>query len=338
VCRNKLAFNYSNHFYKNLLPIVRRQMNPGLDYDAEIDAITRGHIAESTRSNYERRIRRLTEWVSRKYPDLIIDGKIDLNQFSLRIFQEFLIDLPPVKRTKKSPGFQTLNAYRAAVHHAYREADIVSPINAERIKMHFRGLKKRHQQEKESGVRDIKEGKDPLPFELYFWLAEQFIREGQCFALAYMVLSWNLMSRTNNISKIKVSHLSWKDDALGIYFAIEKGDQTGDALPKDARNLYANSSHPQICPILALALYFAFDRDFDGDDGSLFPGGFQNARFGKIMKRILCSNDGLRICSSYGYNPDDFGSHSLRKGAGTFATSGSTIGASIVSLHQNFRG
>jgi hypothetical protein len=85
---------------------------------------------------------------------------------------------------------------------------------------------------------------------------------------------------------------------------------------------------------LALALYFAFDRDADVEDGSLFPGGFQNARSGKIMKRILCSNEGLRICSSYGYNPDDFGSHSLRKGAGTFATSGSTIGASIVSLHH----
>jgi hypothetical protein len=44
------------------------------------------------------------------------------------------------------------------------------------------------------------------------------------------------------------------------------------------------------------------------------------------MKRILSSIEGLRICSSYGYNPDDFVSHSLRKGAGTFATSGSTIG------------
>jgi hypothetical protein len=85
-------------------------MNRSLDYDAEIDAITRGHIAESTRNNFERRIRRLTEWISRKYPDLIVGGEIDLHRFTLRIFQEFLIDLPPVKRTKKSPGFQTLKA------------------------------------------------------------------------------------------------------------------------------------------------------------------------------------------------------------------------------------
>ena len=69
-----------------------------------------------------------------------------------------------------------------------------------------------------------------------------------------MVLCWNLMCPSCNVVSLCYSHLGWKDDALGIYFAHMKIDQFGER-PKEARHIYANPLMPEICPISALGLY-----------------------------------------------------------------------------------
>ena len=68
----------------------------------------------------------------------------------------------------------------------------------------------------------MKEGKEPLPTNLYIALAEEFWRMGNFFALCYLTLSWNLCCRMNNIEGIKLSHIQWHEDALQIMFGITK--------------------------------------------------------------------------------------------------------------------
>jgi hypothetical protein len=87
-----------------------------------------------------------------------------------------------------------------------------------------------------------------------------------------MVLSWNLMCRSDSTGNIMLPHISWADDALLVKFARQKNDQTGEALSND-KHIYANVDNPTVCPILHLALLiFSFYRGDRLKDHVLFPG------------------------------------------------------------------
>ncbi len=64
----------------------------------------------------------------------------------------------------------------------------------------------------------------------------------------------------------------------------------------------------------------------------LFPGPCQEARFSDILSRVLEKHkDELR---DLGYSPADIGVHSIRKGAGTYASSGTTAAPSSVVVNN----
>ena len=70
-----------------------------------------------------------------------------------------------------------------------------------------------------------------------------------------MITYWNLMCRSANAFTIKHSHMEWKRDSLGVFFAQMKNDQGGER-PKDARHVYPNPLMPEICPLLSLGIYW----------------------------------------------------------------------------------
>jgi hypothetical protein len=121
---------------------------------------------------------------------------------------------------------------------------------------------------------------------------------------------------------------------MSILYGKTKTDQAGEN-SREARSVYANPFNPSICPIVALALYLMDNSDLrtsaDNDHG-LFPGGHQASRFSKHMKEILSSDSGTQLLNQLGLNLDDIGTHSIRKGVGTYACSGSTSGPGIVSV------
>ena len=60
----------------------------------------------------------------------------------------------------------------------------------------------------------------------------------------------------------------------------------------------------------------------------------QSDRFRRIMQRqAFCTEEGRRVMQRHGLIPDDIGTHSWRKGATTYATSGTTASPSIVAVH-----
>jgi hypothetical protein len=132
------------------------------------------------------------------------------------------------------------------------------------------------------------EGKDPLSFSLYCKLAEYFLKPKDLFAHLYLILSWNLMCRTNNTSRINLSHIKWTNNSLQFYFGMMKNDQEGDTL-KDARHVYANFTNPVICPVLALGMYLLVEHSIflSRNDSNLFPGSRQASRFSKSLSRAL---------------------------------------------------
>ncbi|KAK1928348.1 hypothetical protein P3T76_016178 [Phytophthora citrophthora] len=186
------------------------------------------------------------------------------------------------------------------------------------------------------GHGHIKVGKDPMSFGLYKQVAMAMLQNTSremIFARTFMILSWNLMSRAANTVSICYGHLEWCDDALCVYFAHMKNDQRGTR-PRDPRHVYANPISPEICPILALDTIFYTGifwatYGFDSSDVHLFPGNDEYERFRKVLKGSEVAPELERR----GNTADDIGTHSMRKGASTYCSSGSTACPPSVAVH-----
>lgn len=131
------------------------------------------------------------------------------------------------------------------------------------------------------------------------------------------------MCRISNTVNICLSHMHWFEDALAIRFAHQKNDQFGER-NRDPRHIYANPLKPETCTILSLGIYFlcfTYDPRFP----QLFNGCNQYERYSKFLQRFISKPDVTAKFQQLGVDPSNIGTHSLRKGAATFVTSGSTI-------------
>lgn len=170
-------------------------------------------------------------------------------------------------------------------------------------------------------------GKRPLGYSLYSALcfrSRQLLVGG--FAHLCLVLSWNLMCRSRSTQTIRLDHLSFEEDALGVVFYKSKTDQ-GGMKRRDPKHIYANPMEPTTCVMLALAVCLSCNPTLV--NGFLFPGSNQRDRFGKTLQRLVgvINDSGGEMISI-----NEIGTHSIRKGAAPFACSGSTSGPSIVSV------
>ena len=231
-------------------------------------------------------------------------------------------------------SYSGLCGYRSAIRFLYTEADKEFPKEMEiamQKHFNFKGLKRRDAKERANSTRKIKEGKEPLPFELYKWLGRYFLRDVDAFSHCYLTMAWNLCCRTVNCEGIMIEHLSWTSDSLTVHFAITKTDQEGEQ-SRIPRHVYANPLCPEICPILALGWYLASIGNSFTSKSQLFPGSSQSERFSKSLKQALRSDEGREEMDKYGLKIDEIGVHSLRKRVPTHITCGSTTGPSIVAI------
>ena len=99
------------------------------------------------------------------------------------------------------------------------------------------------------------------------------------------------MARSINTANISLRHMDWNGDALHIYICQAKNDQEGEKsdFPK---HVFANPVMPEICPILAIGIYFLVIR-FEPNQSKLFEGSNQADRFRQILQR-LCALDAVR--------------------------------------------
>lgn len=141
------------------------------------------------------------------------------------------------------------------------------------------------------------------------------------FAHCFLLMTWNLACRVNNTSHIKMNDIAWREfDCLTITFAHSKTDQTGEE-SKYPRHIFANPVDPIVCPVLSLAFYMTacFESVSATDSCLLFPGGQQESRFSRILKNIL--NEHKAEVNAFGFEVDEIGTHSIRKGASSYLTS-----------------
>lgn len=293
--------------------------------EERVNSIKKNNLASQTKNSYNRAERKLKQWLFSKHPEIFIDDEINLELFTPDHFHQYLVSLKT--RDGRDPGVQVYNGARSALKNMYRKKEMPLP---ERFvipnEIFFRGLKRKHAKEKQDGERKLHEGKSAMPFKLYERLCKEMLKSGNAFAHLYLILSWNLMCRTDNTSSIVMPHLNWENDCLVVFFGKMKNDQEGETL-RDGRHVYANPMNPSVCPILALSIYLMTIPC----GPRLFPGSRQASRFSKQMQRYLKKNPSLFTDTGI-LSPDEIGTHSCRKGSPTFCLSGCTGGPDIASV------
>jgi hypothetical protein len=119
-------------------------------------------------------------------------------------------------------------------------------------------------------------------------------------------------------------------DALRIDFGITKTNQSGDK--PETRLLLTNLALPFICPVTNLALYLATLSGNAKDNELLFEGGQQASHFQKTLRSAIESEELKCTMQTLGLLPEDYGAHSIRKGAGTYLSNGGTCGPTYTSI------
>jgi hypothetical protein len=325
--------------------------------DAEVERVRMGTTAANTRKQYERAIIKMILWFASNSPDLINDwtsrgteatsltataiqqqlretpfvSPLNLDMLNARHFERYVVSSSRADGHAYSKS--TYDNMRSSLVYLYqRSGRQMSAEFSQELTRFYKGLNRRVSLDDQNSNDRLTSGKEPLQFWMYEMICTAMLQEGtkDCvFAHLFLTFTWNLICRAGNASSIRFAHMTWREDALAIYFAHMKNDQEGER-PRDARHIYANPITPSVCPLLSLGIYLV-TLGFD-QSGRLFPGGYQYDRYGKILRKIL-ERDQLRAALKRGgLAPTDIGSHSARKGAATFVSSCTTAGPSTAAV------
>jgi hypothetical protein len=92
------------------------------------------------------------------------------------------------------------------------------------------------------GLFSSKEGKSYLLFSAYKGLALEAAKDPRnAFAHYCLLLSWNLMARSQTTSGLLWKNVGWQEDCLTIYYDTSKSNQTGDnSVPRHTDSCLGN--------------------------------------------------------------------------------------------------
>lgn len=315
-------------------------------FAAEYEALSREHIEDGTRQSYNNSQNKMIEWWSRQpeFAHLVENGKVkDLANFPVSAFFKFLMnqvdaDLSVANNRRMLIGKSGLGNYRKAFSNLYAESNppvFQSQAMIRQISQKMKSLRKRHTKDARCSLRKAKEGEEDVPFGLLLGFAKIFLEEGMFWEHAYCMLCWELMARSDNVGDLTVDHMQFINDSLHVLFSGDKMHTTGDGQScKEPKHCYANVTDVTKCLFVALGLYLLSSPQVGCQSKELFPGAqkTQKARFRTRLNEALQHPRIKGLLERYGLAPEDIGSHSFRKGAGTYCSSGCTGGPSIISV------
>ena len=329
-----VLFLYRRNSRGGEVPEQYRLLHPELKRD--LDAVARPTPQETSSTNkkkqkainrFQKRLRIVClNHLLKASPDY---HPINLQSLEPKVFLEHLLCLTDT--IVKKEYLKSYGGHRSGLTMLFLDCRVTRSEEFQQVLSRLmKGLKNTSAQERGlQGVR-LTEGKEPLPFVVYCAICRWLLEKGDSasiFAHCFLTLTWNLICRSKNTTLVQREHISWEGDAAGIQFAHSKTDIGGDESPH-IRHIYANPLKPFICPILSLARYLIL---FPGrDTGPLFHGSAQYDRFRTILNNIVQEHrdEILRM----GIHPDDIGVHSIRKGAATYCSSGTTFGVSFAAV------
>lgn len=266
--------------------------------------------------------------------------KIEANPEGFFIkFSHYLASLKH-KKLKKPDGspmsalHDTLKQTSTAINNLWKAAHRKIPFKYKSLVAEMLSSKKK-KEKKLKAKGDIPEdnGRDEMSFELYRELSLYYLRHGNVFAHLFLILCWNTMVRNCNCDDIVFENCIWRGDCFGISVKRTKTNQDGSRdIQADVKHIYANPLMPEVCPILALAMYFLANPFVGNEGNSLFPGKDRQVRFNNDITAALKNEEFQKHLRDRGIPFHNVGAYSTRKGSTTYCTSGTTCGPSIISV------
>ena len=296
----------------------------------------------STKNQYRLKIGHLRDWIQTKHPECLNeDTTLNLPQFDKAILREFFGHICKKKDQFGAyldpvvfHAFQHFSGYKSAIkdHYSVMEVNMSADI-VRMLKTFFEGYVRTVAKLKQDGIMPIVEGKQPMSFRGYKFLAQKAVEQKKDYNLAifshlYLLLCWNLIARCVSVGGLMYNHISWENDSMVIVFPSHKGDKEGrNALPK---HVYANIVEPTACPILSFAVY-VFTRGFEreGSKTTIFAGDAES-RFSKWLSNLCLTNK--EVLLNQGVDISMIGTHSFRKGIASFL-SGTPGGPTAISIY-----
>ena len=211
-------------------------------------------------------------------------------------------------------AFQHVGGYKSAIKNFYSNKEVIMSLDIQKmLKQLFEGCIRTVTKLKQEEIMPIVEGKPPMSFRGYKFLAQKAVEQTKDYNLAifshlYLLLCLNLIARCVSVGRLMYNHISWENDFMIIVFLSHKGDKEGrNALPKD---IYANIVEPTACPILSFAVYI-FTRGFEREDSkmTLFAGDTES-RFIKWLSNLCQTNKDMLL--NHGVDISMIGTHSFR--------------------------
>ena len=301
-----------------------------------------GRKTLNTKNQFRLKIQNFQKWVLIKHPNCLNEeGTLNLPSLDVTILREFLGHL--CKKKDKNGAyfepivyhaFQHVSGYKSAIKDYYSNMGVnISEDILKMFKQFFEGYVRKVAKLKQDGVMSVVEGKQPMSFRGYKFLAMKAIQQTKdlnlvIFSHLYLLLCWNLIARCVSIEGLMYDHVSWVNDSMVFVFPAHKGDQEGrNSLPK---HVYANTAEPSICPILSFAVYI-FTRGYEreGSKKTIFAGAAES-RFSQWLSNLCVVNKD--VLKNQGVEISMIGTHSFRKGIASFL-SGTPGGPTAIAIY-----
>ncbi len=317
------------------------------DNKALAESFANNLLEASTKAQYTYKIKHFRAYMAQEYPECFDEATLHVifENIPEGALSEFMAH---VSKKKDASGeyvtpmafysISHVNGYSSAIKHYHYilKCSKMSGKPADELDKNLKGFVRKIEQMKITGEIPMNEGKAPMSFEGYKFLADKAIKSTTDFSLAsfahlFLLLCWNLIARCVSVATLTFSHISWEEDAMTVTFPTHKGDKEGKNAV--AKHVYANPLNPHICPILSFAVYIwtsGYHRA--ASKPTVFGDGIEanEGRFSSWLRRI-CSLYELEFMEM-GLSVLEVGTHSFRKGIATFI-SGMPGGPSPISIY-----
>ena len=176
------------------------------------DRIIDNNLHKNTKQQYSNKIKHFSEWFQKAHPELCLsrdNDEIDLvavattpaGYQALKEFYAYISKKRNKDGSEKNPvehqSFEHVSGYKSAIKNFFKSKRVRFSDESEILQTEFfGGYKRLIAEEKQIGIRKIREGKVPLTFSVYRYIAQlalKYDNDFNCaiFAHTFLVLCWS---------------------------------------------------------------------------------------------------------------------------------------------------
>ena len=196
----------SNHTHQNLV------------MDDFFDSIQAASKSKVTLANYARREKKFLDWLKLDSPDTFDDvtGAVNGHQLTAAILCKFISSESLHVKTGKMKSFSTPEGYHSMFVSMFSRIKVDLPVTFDKEWAEFaKGYKNRIAEDISAGLLPTA-GSDKITFTEYRILSSYAAKSLSFYAHGFLVLAWNLMTRSGSTADIKYQHLRMNGDYIVV--------------------------------------------------------------------------------------------------------------------------